>query len=619
MKLLEGLARLEGRAGAVARAVVVAALVVTALIAAFGGWLAARDYFVNIPSDLRFGFATSTSRDPGGADYPTQIGAVASEEAMRSGLKRGDRIVSIDGEPIPADAIEHDIGDRMQAISGNAVTLVARSPDGTVKTHRLTRQPDRWSEVLPHVGMTGHQQMIVRYAIEQSVLLFLFVAGAVLTLRRRRDPVALLIALGLFMMCNALPAGFWFWHYLGVATVANTLNMLAFVLLAIAVAVFPDGRFPFRWTIWLVVSILAVGTAMIGAEWLRIDVPATVRWPAFALLLIAAAAGLAHRYRRLPVGPERQQIKWAVAGFVAAAAIFALIWTLGTLGLPLVPGRGAHVFVTWHVLAHSWLVLFPLGLLVSLTRYRLYDAEAAISRSTTYGAMTVTIVAIFAAGEKLLEAAGQTYLQGTVGEVSGGIAAALAAVSIAPVHRGVSHWSERRFQKHLLGMRRRLPELAEVLRESAGLEAFAAAATARVAAGVRARHVAMLVEGEVVGAHGIEGEAVERWLAGWTPPVEAAAVRDKADPLFPLRLPLSHDGETVCGWLLLGPRPDGTLYGKDERAALDEVTPALARAVIVIRAREARDRAQREWMEQVGARLTALEAGPVSLSPSGLA
>ena len=48
------------------------------------------------------------------------------------------------------------------------------------------------------------------------------------------------------------------------------------------------------------------------------------------------------------------------------------------------------------------------------------------------------------------------------------------------------------------------------------------------------------------------------WGSGWTPPAHDGFDIEKADPLFPLRVPLAADGHRRIGWLLLGPRPGGS-------------------------------------------------------------
>ena len=58
-----------------------------------------------------------------------------------------------------------------------------------------------------------------------------------------------------------------------------------------------------------------------------------------------------------------------------------------------------------------------------------------------------------------------------------------------------------------------------------------------------------------------------------------------------MRVPLEADGCGRVGWLLLGPRPDGSFYGKDEREALEEIADPIARAIAIVRQREGRQSA----------------------------
>ncbi len=92
--------------------------------------------------------------------------------------------------------------------------------------------------------------------------------------------------------------------------------------------------------------------------------------------------------------------------------------------------------------------------------------------------------------------------------------------------------------------------------------------------------------------------------------------RDRDDRLFPLRLPLvtrdAGPAETV-GWLLLGPRPDGSFYGKDELDALREIADPVARAVQIARRRGARETARAAEMDAIRGELASLRqaiAGP---------
>ena len=104
-------------------------------------------------------------------------------------------------------------------------------------------------------------------------------------------------------------------------------------------------------------------------------------------------------------------------------------------------------------------------------------------------------------------------------------------------------------------------------------------------AGVRASGGAVLVrdgEGWSVAAQSGPG------AVAWRPEAADAGLRrDKRDPDWPVRLALPAGGGAVAGWMLLGPRPDGTLPGKEEREALEIIAEPVGRAIRVAQRREA--------------------------------
>ncbi|HEX5257270.1 MAG TPA: hypothetical protein VFW35_00645, partial [Sphingomicrobium sp.] len=147
------------------------------------------------------------------------------------------------------------------------------------------------------------------------------------------------------------------------------------------------------------------------------------------------------------------------------------------------------------------------------------------------------------------------------------------------------------------------------LRESAPVEQLVAAVMTRIEAGVRSTREAMLLTDkgrlEVAGKRGVSAKQLRDWQRRWAPAARGQALDcARADPLFPLRMRLCIDsGEApqTIGWLLLGPRPDGSFFGKDEREALEHVAGPVARAIHIAQLRERRD-------EQAEKRIGALES-----------
>ena len=61
------------------------------------------------------------------------------------------------------------------------------------------------------------------------------------------------------------------------------------------------------------------------------------------------------------------------------------------------------------------------------------------------------------------------------------------------------------------------------------------------------------------------------------------------DLQFPLRLELKSTSGADAGWLLLGPRLDGSFYNRDERSTIAGLSDPMARAVATVAKREQRE------------------------------
>ena len=186
-----------------------------------------------------------------------------------------------------------------------------------------------------------------------------------------------------------------------------------------------------------------------------------------SISLIFLFAVLALRYLRLPPGVQRQQMKWAVLGLAMLAVAFPLAFILALLDRT-VDDNWLHFALLFggSLLQFLGIFGFVAGLLISLLRYRLYDADAAISRSALYGGMTLFLVAVFAAFGKLFESLGEQYFGDTAGMAAGALAAGVAALLLVPLHNRLSRWAENRFQRDIATMRATLPELLAELRDS---------------------------------------------------------------------------------------------------------------------------------------------------------
>jgi hypothetical protein len=454
-------------------------------------------------------------------------------------------------------------------------------------------------------------------AIDLIPPLLLVATAIVLFLRRRRDLVAALLSLSFLLMSASFFAAEGFFRALDLIWLRDLLAHSGRALLLLVLLVFPDGRFVPRWTIW-VALLLALWTpvALLG------PVPLDVEYLGYLAFLAFAVLSIALPYRRLPAGLERQQVRWVLFGF--ASGTIALAAAVAVTFLPDARAGPAGSTKTWNdllaqMLAALGMACFALGLLVSLLRYRLYDADAVISRSAGYAVLTLVLATTFAVSVKGIDALIDAYFGQQGGALPGIVGGGLAVALINPLNTRIQNWAERRFQKVLLKLRRDLPDCVGDLRETGSLSELLDEVMARLAAGVRASRAAILVDGEVAAVRDATPEEVQEWLETASYAVTAAALDcDRSDPLFPMRVALRvrHGAEEPIGWILLGPRPDGSFYGKDEREVLAEIADPVARAVQIVLSREAREAEARERTRRHEQRLAALERKLESALPA---
>ncbi len=436
----------------------------------------------------------------------------------------------------------------------------------------------------------------------------LIAVSAILFRRRPRDPVAALLGLSFLLWTISSSVNF---VLPTSATWPTLLDRLRFLPFALALLLFPDGEWRPRWTRAIAAAICA--TFLLGcAE--AIGLAATSLYLPIAIgCVLAALAALVLRYRDTNPGAQKQQLKWVSLGLFAGIGLIltarAAAWLLKDAAMPLagdVAIEGAF---------QLGIVVLALGFLVSLLRFRLYDAEAAISRSAIYAGLTLCVVGIFAAGESLIELVGQQYFGSSIGNVSGAVAAALAAILLTPLHGRISSWADQYFQHDLAVLKQDLPDLLIALSGGASSKDLAATVLPHVEKATQATRLAILLDGRLMAAHGIGATPARKLLRDWQPIAGTQLIARHDGAPFPLAMALRCPLGRPRGWLLLGPRPDGSFYGRDDLKALEEIAAPLQRSLFLVALREQSEkrqqRRQRSLMRQlasVTARLERLEA-----------
>jgi hypothetical protein len=533
-----------------------------------------------------------------------------SREGVLAHIRPGDQIIAIDGARAPSAPGTtglYQLAAKVERATGPEVRIRTRSPDGAEQDLPLKREQKARGRGLAAAGVqTAHLVQDAFYGLVPVL------TAALLILRRPRDRAVGLMSAGLLLvgMQGSLTGLAWELHvYWPILVLPGSL-----IFVVLGTLVFPDGRL--RPGSAAILAALAVWTVVDLAQIFRIT-PA-MWWSTVSLivnigsgLLFASAAGVQiTAYRRLPLGRERQQIRWAMFGFGAGAPFL-----IGSLALNAFniedPGLGLWRVVVSDTLGSIAMLLLCAGMAISMLRYRLYDADMVISRSAGYAILTLALAGVWAGAEKTLEVLFEGQFGHEAGAASAGVAAALAALLVTPAHHRVMHWTEQVFQKQLAKLRRDLPEQVGDLRETASVGRLLDAVLERVGDGVRAHRAAVVLRKgkglKVAAVRGTDRPGAADWLKAAELSGEAMT-SDREDPTFPLRLPLvvTAEGREVVGWLLLGPRPDGSFYGKDELDALRDVAEPIARAVHIARLREAREAGLTRELKAIRAELATL-------------
>jgi hypothetical protein len=535
-------------------------------------------------------------------------------------IRNGDTIIAVNGRPSPQGwGAERDVARQLSAATGPGVEIRTRSADGAVRDHTLARNADVETGA---VGVTAHSLGVEALVAALAAQLLQVAAAALLFLRRTREPVPALFSLSLLLIV-AGSASLWIGQEApALWPLVSTALPLGWCGLLVSILLFPSGRLEPRWTRWVLIPIgLWTVASWVLDTGLVVYPQALLDLSGVAIFAVAIVAQV-QRYRPLPPGPQRQQVRWAMFGFGSAAFVYAidillLSWRAQT---------NDAATTLWLDAVHPLMALggYSLllgGLVVSLLRFRLYDAEMVISRSAGFAVMTLALAATWAGAEQAI----QVIFEDSFGQekaLSAGLAAALAAMLVTPIHQRVMRWAERVFQKALTDLRQRLPVLVGDLRETASADALLAATLERIHVGVRASSGAVLLRGrrgwKTAAAQGVTAAAVAAWLRD--DPLSARLSVQRRDRLFPLRLPLEiRDGGAVetIGWLLLGPRPDGSFFQRDELEVLRELADPIARSVRIAVLRAHREQALSGELEALKAELATLQALVAKLQPIG--
>ncbi len=251
--------------------------------------------------------------------------------------------------------------------------------------------------------------------------------------------------------------------------------------------VFPDGRFIPRWTrplavVWGVLVILAI---FFPAS----PVSLTTWSPLLQALVLLAfsgsgAAAQVYRFDQVAGPTERQQVKWALLGLMAATIgpltyfIPFVIFRAGSGAAPnLLFQRTGGSFFSFSILVELAgqtlfslaLLIFPITFAIAVLRYRLWDIDLIIRRTLIYTFLTgllaiiyfLTVLLLQSLVERLFEASSPLIIV---------LSTLLIASLFAPLRTRVQFFIDRQFYRNKIDAAETLAAFAMTMRDETNLD-----------------------------------------------------------------------------------------------------------------------------------------------------
>jgi hypothetical protein len=374
-----------------------------------------------------------------------------------------------------------------------------------------------------HIPSSWEANLTVGDLLGGVIFLIFPLVGALIASRRPRNAIGwILLAEGLLWMFLGMTDYYGLYGVarpgsvpfpVGVAAVNNFMWVPAVGLLGTYVfLLFPDGRLPSRrwrplaWltgTVIVLVSILVGLTpgglqnlggirnpyALEGYPWL--ETVAYIVLPLLPLCMLASVISLVMRYRRSR-GEERQQIKWIAfaASFVGLLYLIAMVCAfIFPSGAWFQAGSPLWLDLLGYAALSSF-TLVPIAIGFAVLRYRLYEIDIIINRTLVYGALTVTLVAVYVGSVLSIQYAFRG-LTGSESQLAIVASTLLIAALFNPLRRRVQNFIDHSFYRRKYDAARTLEVFSAKLRDERDIDTLNSELLSTVRETMQPEHVSL--------------------------------------------------------------------------------------------------------------------------------
>jgi len=192
-----------------------------------------------------------------------------------------------------------------------------------------------------------------------------------------------------------------------------------------------------------------------------------------------------HSFRQAPSGVLRQQLKWLSGGTLAGSLPFALFYILPfALNPQLRP---------WMIFSSLSLVLIPLCFGYAIIRYRLMDVDIIFKRGLAHTAATAAVAAVFFS---LVGLSGDIFHTNTNDRLVVVLAITIASFLFQPVREWIQRRLDHFFYRDRLDYRRTLIEFGRTLTNEVRLDPMLSSVMDRISQTLLVDRLAIFVEDE---------------------------------------------------------------------------------------------------------------------------
>jgi hypothetical protein len=241
------------------------------------------------------------------------------------------------------------------------------------------------------------------------------------------------------------------------------------------------------------IVIALVGAALVdmlryirGPLTLSVSMGLNIFW--LGCLIVGVLAQI-YRYRRVSSPTQRQQTKWIMFG-LTLAVLATLIWSLFVEIFPLQPGPARLAYyLSVNILAIGFM-FFPISMVISILRYRLWDIDILINRTLVYGLLTGVLALLYFGSVVLLQSLFRA-LSGQVSPLAIVISTLVIAALFSPLRLRVQQFIDRRFFRRKYDAEKTLAGFAATMRDEVDLDKLCEALSAVVEGTMQPTHVSL--------------------------------------------------------------------------------------------------------------------------------